>query len=77
MHKEQGTPYSVFCLVMDYYSNPEVIIITAEDIDEARAMYQKMGTHEESIRRTKGLEEIDTFIKAIFVLRPPGNRDLR
>ena len=72
----------IFFLVQDYYSNPEVIIAVAESVEEAVSMWpdeHEWSAHSRVIKHVQldKFHEIDLTVKDFFILRPPGNRDLR
>ncbi|PWU24018.1 hypothetical protein C5B42_00985 [Candidatus Cerribacteria bacterium 'Amazon FNV 2010 28 9'] len=70
-------PLHVFVREEDYYSNPEVILIVAATYEAAMRMYEQLDEdgHEQAIRHISTLQELNIFVPAIFVLRPPGERN--
>jgi hypothetical protein len=75
--KENKPELKVFAKEMDYWSHPEFILIVAASLEAANQMYSKMGEHERHVQELRDLTEISTLVPAIFVFRPPGDRQMR
>lgn len=72
---ESTTSNKIFYLERDNFSNPEVIIIIAKNIEEATKSLNNM-LHEENLRPGDcgKLTELDLTTEALIKLNPPGDR---
>lgn len=75
--KETAQPNQVFFLERDFYSNPEVIIIVAPNMETATEMLNQKLKGENYPPGTFGkLQKLDLRANTIKILRPPGDRHL-
>jgi hypothetical protein len=65
----------VFYLKRDFYSIPQVIIITAESREKAEeTLAKKLAKEHYSIADYEKLTELDISKNRLIILEPPGDR---
>lgn len=77
VEKEKRNPNKVFYLERDYYSNPQVVVVTATNKKEATKLLDILLKEENYSPGNYGkLKELDTSSKKIQIISPPGDRHL-
>lgn len=67
----------VFFLERNFYSNPQVLIITAESREDAdRQLAEQLKAENYRPNQFGALQELDLSKRQMVIISPPGNRDL-
>jgi hypothetical protein len=67
----------VFFLERNFYSNPQVILITAESREDANGqLAQQLKAENYGPEHFGALQELDLPMRQMVIISPPGNRDL-
>ncbi len=68
----------VYYLERDFYSNPQVVLVIAENESAATdRMNKQLDGENYEHGRFGPLKELDTTTQTLIILSPPGDRNLR
>ncbi len=75
--QEDATANKIFYLERDFYSNPQMLIVIAGNLEEAKEILRiQLESENYKLEHFDDLKELDISTKGLQIFSPPGDRHM-